>query len=57
MKRLCLLSFNLSLSLKINSVTNSAEAVGVGTLISETKSHIVKSISWPTPDIVGIGNE
>ena len=50
-------SFNLSISLKLNSVTSSAEAVGVGTLMSHTKSQIVKSISWPTPDIVGIGYE
>ena len=39
----------------MNSVTNSAAAVGVGDLVSETKSQIVKSISCPTPDIVGIG--
>ena len=38
-------SFNLSISLKLNSVTSSAEAVGVGTLMSHTKSQIVKSIS------------
>ena len=47
----------MSWSLKLNSVTNSAEAVGVGTLMSLTKSHTVKSISWPTPEIVGIGKE
>ena len=27
---------------------------GVGALISDTKSHIVKSISCPTADIIGI---
>ena len=31
--------------------------MGVGTLKSQTKSQIVKSISCPTPDIVGIGYE
>ena len=49
-------SLSLSTRLKLNSVTTSADAVGVGTLKSETKSHIVKSISCPTPEIVGIGN-
>ena len=38
-------SANLSLILKLNSETNSADAVGVGALISDTKSQIVKSIS------------
>ena len=47
----------MSRSLKLNSVTSSADAVGVGTRISQTKSQIVKSISWPTPDMVGIGYE
>ena len=46
----------LSLILKLNSVTNSAAAVGVGARMSAIKSLIVKSISCPTPDIVGIGN-
>jgi len=35
-------------------VAISAAAEGVGALISATKSHIVKSISWPTADIIGI---
>ena len=38
-------------------MTSSADAVGVGTRISQTKSQIEKSISWPTPDMVGIGYE
>src|SRR5699024_11518982 len=35
-------------------VAISAAADGVGALISATKSHIVKSVSCPTADIIGI---
>ena len=37
-----------------SGVAISAAADGVGALISDTKSHIVKSISCPTADIIGI---
>jgi len=40
--------------LKLNSLTISAAAVGVGALRSDTKSAIVKSISCPTPEMIGI---
>ena len=33
---------------------NSAAAVGVGARKSATKSAIVKSVSWPTAEIIGI---
>lgn len=32
----------------------SAAADGVGALRSATKSHIVKSVSWPTAEMTGI---
>lgn len=34
--------------------TSSAAADGVGALKSDTKSQIVKSVSWPTADTIGI---
>ena len=37
--------------------TSSAAADGVDALTSDTKSHIVKSVSWPTPDTTGILHE
>ena len=48
------ISESFSIRLKLNSLTISAAAVGVGALRSDTKSAIVKSISWPTPEIIGI---
>ena len=50
-----MVSSSLSLKLKKYSVANSAAAVGVGALKSATKSVIVKSISCPTPEIIGRG--
>ena len=47
------ISESFSIRLKLNSLTISAAAVGVGALRSDTKSAIVKSISWPTPEIMG----
>jgi hypothetical protein len=38
----------------ISACTNSAAAEGVGALKSATKSAIVKSVSCPTADIIGI---
>ena len=38
------------------SLIISAAAEGVGALKSETKSHIVKSVSWPIALIVGMFN-
>ena len=37
-----------------SGATNSAAAEGVGALKSETKSEIVKSVSWPIPATIGI---
>ena len=44
---------NLKYSSRESGTHNSAAAEGVGALISETKSHMVKSVSWPTADIIG----
>ena len=38
----------------ISGLAITAAPVGVGALRSDTKSQIVKSASWPTPDITGI---
>jgi hypothetical protein len=35
-------------------ITISAETEGVAALISETKSQIVKSVSWPIADMIGM---
>ena len=41
----------------LSGVAHSAPADGVGARISATKSHIVKSVSCPTADITGTGDE
>ena len=40
----------------MSGTAKSAAAVGVGALLSATKSEMVKSISWPTALITGISH-
>ena len=47
-------SFNLSIIWDLSGVINSAVDVGVGALLSATKSIKVVSVSWPIADIIGI---
>ena len=44
----------LLINSNISGFASSAAADGVGALKSATKSAIVKSVSWPTAEIIGI---